>query len=150
MRTWFFLLVIAAFACNEINECDLDPDVGYAVVVFYDYHSPSTPKQTNWNLVYNDQSSYYYYNLEDTSSVFGLLLTPEDSILTYYWETDSVTYDLTFKYNVEALKIYYPECEPTFEFNNLRVDTTGILFDSVAVVSGFINKNVPVNVEVYF
>lgn len=148
MRNWLFLLLAGAFACNEIKECDLDPDIGYAGVAFYNYKS-KTLRYTKWNLVYNDHSSYYYYNEEDSLQGFALPLTPDDSILTYYWETDSITYDLTLKYKTSNVKIYYPECEPSYEFKNLRVDTTNTLFDSVAVIGEFINKNVPINVEVY-
>lgn len=145
MRKLIFLLIATAMACNEIRECDLNPDIGYAVVGFFN-SADKKEKEVKFNAVYN--TKYLYYDELDSGVYFPLPLDPENPSVTYFLETDSNTYDLTLAYHLRSVQLYSVECGGVFGFDSLKATTTN--FDSTAVIAPFINKNILVNVEVYF
>lgn len=144
MRKLVILIFIAAVGCHDIADCDLDPDLEYAVVGFYN-SSDSSTKVVDFNLLTNTNSNYSYF---DSGAFLAFPLDPNDQSLTYLFETDSDTYDLTFLYEVSHVQLYAVDCGGSFTYDSLDAETT--TFDSVAVIGPILNKNILVNVEVYF
>ncbi|MFT6867165.1 MAG: hypothetical protein ACJA08_002004 [Cyclobacteriaceae bacterium] len=145
MRKLIFLLIAMTMACNEIRDCTLNPDVEYAVVGFFN-SADSLEKEVIFNAVYNDQ--FLYYNELDTGVYFPLPLDPVKRSVTFFLETDSNTFDLTLDYRVRSIQLYSVDCGGGFSYDSLNSTTTN--FDSVTVIGSTINKNILVNVEVYF
>ncbi|MFT7233547.1 MAG: hypothetical protein ACI8TA_002772 [Cyclobacteriaceae bacterium] len=145
MRKLIFLLIAMTMACNEIRDCTLNPDVEYAVVGFFN-SADSLEKEVIFNAVYNDQ--FLYYNELDTGVYFPLPLDPVKRSVTFFLETDSNTFDLTLDYRVRSIQLYSVDCGGGFSYDSLKSTTTN--FDSVTVIGSTINKNILVNVEVYF
>lgn len=145
MRKLLVLLVGFAIGCNEIRECDLDSDLEYAVVAFYNASDSLSKEVAFKSLTISNISGTFGI---DTAEAFAFNLDPTIESLTYFFETDSDTYDLTIDYNIGVVQIYYVDCEPSFRYS--ISSTSSNLFDSVALVGPIINKNIPINVEVYF
>ncbi|MFY0602065.1 MAG: hypothetical protein JXR03_20490 [Cyclobacteriaceae bacterium] len=145
MRKLVVIVFAVLMGCNEILECELDPNVEYAVVGFYN-SADSTEKEVKFNLVSNSQ--FAYYDALDSGVFFPLPLDPSQESITYLFETDSDTYNLTLSYELQAVQLYSLDCGGSFGFDSLKAFTTA--FDSTAVIGPTINKNILVNVEVYF
>lgn len=155
MRTGSALIVgiWLMLSCQEIKDCTLEPSTDYAVVRFYRGDtSVKTEKTVAFTRVYESEvSNYYISNMadtleDDTVNVIGLYLNPVDTLVTYLFETDTITYELTMTYTPH-LRIYYDECDPVYSY---KLDTAySPNFDSVAIFSEILDKNIPSNVEIY-
>ena len=144
------ILCLVLLGCNEIRECDLDPNVGYATVVFYEYEDPDETKLVQFDYFYATKYPAVRYAMDTTAIGFGLPIDPEASSLTYVMVTDSTDYSLKLDYRTYELRLYSIDCGPSFGYADLVVDSIQTNFDSVAVIGSTINKDVPINVEVYF
>lgn len=152
MNIWKLLFLVGIVACNEIKDCQLDPNRDYVVVAFYNA-SDSLQKRVAFSRVVNEASPYYFYDGADTVTAMALPLNPDDSVTTYFLLTDSVNYELRMRYD-HSFFIYAPACPPTFSYKNLVVATDSFdpisETDSIALISPLLTKDFPLNLEIYF
>ncbi|MEP0366043.1 MAG: hypothetical protein ABJN36_14985 [Cyclobacteriaceae bacterium] len=145
MRKLVFLLFGLALACNEIRECDLDPDVEFAIVGFFN-SADSTEREVAFKSFSTSLSDGV--STIDTGTYYQFYLDPTNEEITYYFETDSDTYDMTFTYEINSVNLYSLDCGATFKYDSLQASSNS--FDSIAVVGPILNKNITLNVEIYF
>jgi len=145
MRKLVFLLFGLALACNEIRECDLDQDVEFVIIGFYN-SADSTEKEVAFKSLASSLSDGV--SAIDTGTYYQFYLDPMNEEITYYFETDTDTYDMTFNYEINEVNLYSLDCGASFKYDSLEASSTN--FDSVAVVGPILNKNIPLNVEIYF
>lgn len=146
MRKLLVVLIGIAFSCNEIKECDLDPNIAFTVMVFYN-SSDSTIKQVNFKSVELSNVEGRFV-IDSVRTGFAFNLDPAIESITYLFETDSDTYDLTLDYSINDVSIYSIDCEPSLAFS--LTEASSSQFDSVALVNPILNKDIPINVEIYF
>lgn len=147
MRIGFVLCVMGllfSIACNELEDCQLNPYGDYAVVEF--------------NLTNNDgrfisfDEIYFDGDLisqGDTIFTYQVIpLNAEAPNATYTYVSDSATYELSINYKTEGL-IYQLDCEASVRYFDL--DTAYQTFDSLAIILPEIslNQTAP-NFEIYF
>lgn len=152
MKLWKILLLWALMACNEIKDCQLDPNREYATMLFYSFDSLmlDTPKKTLKALDYNGMEISTYPDVVfegDSTTSLGLFLNSGDTTITYRFITDSLTYELQLGYQ-HSLFLYDLECPPTFSYKNLAPSSGQ--FDSILVVSPILKNDFPLNLEIYF
>lgn len=140
-------------SCQEIKECDLDTSTDYAIAGFYQFIDDEKEYDTIlFDQITEKYSDLYYITSradttdDDTLSLVPLYLDPSDTVVTYVFETRDVDYELTMVYT-KHLRIYYDDCDPVYSY---KLDTAySDEFDSVAIYSRLVDKQVSVNVELY-
>ncbi len=145
----FFLFgVLVINACNEIPDCQLIDETAYFNVAFLDRDTTTLAEAlVIYNLTSEKGDSIIFSN--DTLLVSGvsLYLNPYDTVSTFYFETDR-GFD-TLKVSYQTLyKIISEECGPVQEFLNL--DTLDHTFDSISLENSFLNREINVNIALYF
>ena len=145
---------IAVISCNEIRECDLNPETELVGLAFFQAPDSTEriPKTVTFDSVTN--SSNIRFTRLDTALQFApVLLDPTSNQISYYFETDSNTFELLLEYRVSKVALYSLDCGGGFSYDSLQASAIlidSIRFDSVAVSFNSVNKNIPVNVEVFF
>lgn len=141
-------------ACQEIKDCSLESSTDYAIAGYYVADSAEQyPRVAKFNRVYEQNVTNYYISsitdtiADDSVQLVGLPVYDQAEVVTYIFETDSVTYDLEIRYKPH-LRIYYDECDPVYSF---RLDTVvSTTFDSVVVINPALDRAVSENIEIYF
>ena len=150
MRQLIIILSVIAFSCNEIRECGLNPNNELVGVGFYETPDSTEriDKTVNFNQITNSRG-ISYPNLDSIDYQFvGLPLDPTSNQISYYFETDSSNYELLIQYRVNEVALYSLDCGAAFSYDSLRASV--IRFDSAAITFELVNKNIPINVEVFF
>ena len=152
MRQLIIILSVIAFSCNEIRECDLNPNTELVGVGFYEIpdstNAKLVDKTVNFLEVANSRN-IIFSNLDSINFQFvGLPLDPTANQVSYFFRTDTSLSELLIEYRVNEAALYSLDCGAAFLYDSLRVSS--LAFDSVAVSFDAINKNIPVNVEVFF
>ncbi len=140
-------------SCQEIKDCDLESSTDYIILRYYEADSadkePKTVafslvwEESNWPTVISTMTDTFE---DDTVSAVGLFINPNDTLVKYFFDTDSIQYDLTLDYK-SHLRIYYDECDPVYSY---MLDTAySSNFDSVVVISNILDRDVSTNIEVY-
>jgi hypothetical protein len=146
MSRILIVLSVVIFACNEIRECDLNPNTELVGISFKNYPE-KTDKTSYFKSIYS--SNYTVKSGRDTLQYKGFPLDPTTNKITYYFETDTLgTFDLTLHYRINKVHLYSLDCGASFAYDSLYAESLG--FDSIAIISHTVQKNFPVNVEIYF
>ncbi|MFT5639951.1 MAG: hypothetical protein ACI9A7_000043 [Cyclobacteriaceae bacterium] len=138
IRNFVLVLLIVIWGCNEIEQCQLEPNREGFTLGFFKSSDSTAYDSTGFTFITPGVTS---------DSIQSILpLDPLDTTITYIFGTDSTDYNLVLSYDV----IYYlfsPDCDPSIRFFDLKVLSTN--FDSVAVISDIVDEQIPTNFEIY-
>lgn len=141
-------------SCQEIKDCSLESSTDYVIVRYYDADSVDKEVKTVvFSFVGEENNTFSYLSStadttdNDTVSLNVLFVNPNDTLVNYIFETDSINYNLTLDYKPH-LRIYYDECDPVYSY---VLDTAySSNFDSVVVINNILDRVVDTHIEVYF
>lgn len=153
MRFWVVFLVWLLISCNEIEDCVIASSQDYAIVQFFRSDTTiKTSKDVAFTGIFEQDSMFYLRSMsldtskDDTLKIIALPVNPADSVVGYYFFTDSVEYLLRLRYR-KQLEIFYDECDPSFSYELEQVYSPN--FDSIVLVRTALDRENPVNVEIY-
>ncbi|MEP0985915.1 hypothetical protein [Ekhidna sp.] len=141
----FILMGLSVLSCRDIENCDTDDNLDFMIVRFYDIESGSS-KKIGFEITAED-SPYTFTPFEDSTGV-GLPLNPEDQTTTFFFDSDTSSFELEMSYEEVEVTIFDPKCDPSLTF--LGLDTVRQTFDSTVVVGNVTNRQISTNVEIYF
>ena len=145
MRSLTLFLGLSVFiACNDINDCDSDSNEKFMIIRFFDAESKSA-KKVGFRVTETETNTAF--GLSEDSLAIGLSLNPQDTSLSFLFDSDTNDYVLNVRYDTE-FTIFDPECDPSLTFLNL--DTLSSSFDSTAIQGTVTNRQLTTNFEVYF
>ncbi|MFY0605670.1 MAG: hypothetical protein JXR10_03085 [Cyclobacteriaceae bacterium] len=141
-------------SCQEIKDCGLESSTDYVIVKYYEADSVDKEVKTAaFTVVREENNSLFVVSTmadtleDDTVSLTGLFVNPNDTLVNYIFETDSINYNLTLDYKPH-LRIYYDECDPVYSY---VLDTAySSNFDSVVLINNILDRAVDTHIEVYF
>jgi hypothetical protein len=155
---FILLLLPLTFACHDIDNCEVDPNLEVMIVRFFDLETKEAKKV---GFVFTAENSPYQFvfaadttvsslgvtTIVSDSTYIALPLNPETELLTFYFNSDTSSHELVISYNKE-FSIFDPDCEPSLTFTNL--DTVRQTFDSTVVVNRLTNRQFDTNIKIYF
>lgn len=143
-------IFICLFACNDIEDCQLDPYVDFVGFKF------TSIKEEPDIIVFDSVrlDGLGVFELDDSTTtladtIVGNLYLPVDvtkNQSTYWFFTDSTDYFLTLDYEKEAY-IYETDCDAGIRYVKLRVSDTNI--DSVSLIVNELIRIAPENIEIF-
>jgi len=144
-RNLVLILLISIWGCNEIEQCQLDPNSEFLVGTFYNIKDSVARDTLVFNAVVPSNQPLNFYD----TIIFGAFfpLNPTDTTISYTFMTDSMDYQLSLSYDV-LYYLFSPDCDPSIRYFDLKVVETN--FDSVAVVGDVLDLQIPINLEIYF
>ena len=114
------------------------------IIRFFDAESKSA-KKVGFRVTETETNAAF--GLSEDSLAIGLSLNPQDTSLSFLFDSDTNDYVLNVRYDTE-FTIFDPECDPSLTFLNL--DTLSSSFDSTAIRGTVTNRQLTTNFEVYF
>lgn len=157
----FILLLIFIAACNDIENCETDPNLDFFILRFYDLTSKEAQKVafqvTSNGFFEGDPVTYIYgegFYFSDSTGIL-LPLNPEEQTTSFQFDSigTNVSYSITLSYETNIF-IFDPDCAPSFYYTAL--DSVNYTFDSLAIPVDFTTRQlitsttISPNVEVYF
>lgn len=139
------LCVLLFTTCRDIENCGADDNRSFMVVKFLDINSKSSKKV---GFVVTAKGSPNRFALSSDSTAVGLPLNPEDTVSTFFFNSDTSSHELQVSYDKVEVKLFDPKCQPSYTF--IGLDTVRQTFDSTVVVGEVTNVQLKTNVEIYF
>lgn len=140
----FILILIGAFACQDIESCAANDEQGFMILEFRDIESSQAKKV---GFVIGSGNTTYSGIYSSDSTLVGLPLDPNSTETSFFFLTDTSSFDLTMGYETQV-SIFDEGCDPSFTFMNL--DTIQYSFDSLSIPGRITNRQIGTNVQVFF
>lgn len=146
MKKLLFILglFLLGISCRDIEDCNADENLNYVVLRFYDKETKGTRKI---GFVTTEVSSPYTFVPTTDSTAIVLPLNPEDTVVQYLFDSDTLDFVLRFRYDRE-ISIFDPECAPSISYS--EIDTLNQTFDSLAITGTVANRQIDTHFEAYF
>ncbi|MBV6643969.1 MAG: hypothetical protein KI790_00885 [Cyclobacteriaceae bacterium] len=145
MKNWCVALsLLAMVACDDIEDCQLDPNIGTFSMIFKEKGEDDLI--FSFDSVKMDEPDLLLFTT-DTIEAIQLPLNYETNSVSYTFFTDSIDYTLNVAYE-NRVEFYDIRCDPNPRFFNLRFSSEA--FDSLVVLFDFASRQIPeTNIEIY-
>jgi hypothetical protein len=139
-----FLLFLIALACNDVEDCQLDPYEDFLGINF-NLLDPEDDRLIIFDEIIIDDLGNFSGDTINSTLFLPIDIGAEST--TYRFVTDTATFFFIVGYNKQA-SIFERDCDITEIFSDLNIRVSN--FDSIRVNSPILNKNNLNNIEIYF